>query len=141
MQVREVMTKRPHYLASDVSIREVAQTMRDNNTGFEPLVENDTKVVGVVTDRDIALRAFAEDRSPNDKAKTVATEKVLYTYEDKDVEEVIQNMVEMQVQRLLVLNNEENKDLVGIVTMGDIADHCQDDALARKLVNCARHYH
>ncbi len=139
MQVREVMTKRPHYLASDVTIREAAQTMRDNNTGFEPLVEND-KVVGVVTDRDIALRAFAEDRGPNDKANTIATEKVLYAYEDDDVEDVIQNMADMQVQRLLVLNNQDNKDLVGIVTLGDIADHCKDDALARKLVNVARHY-
>lgn len=139
MQVREVMTKRPHYLASDVTIREVVQTMRDNNTGFEPLVDND-KVVGVVTDRDIALRAFTEDHNPTDKANTVATEKVLYAFESDDVEDVIQNMVDMQVQRLLVLNNPDNKDLAGIVTLGDIADHCQDDALARKLVNCARHY-
>lgn len=139
MQIREVMTKRPQYLAADVTIREVAQTMRDNNTGFEPLVDHD-KVVGVVTDRDIALRAFAENRSPDDKANTVATEKVLYAYENDDVEDVIQNMVDMQVQRLLVLNNQDNKDLVGVVTLGDMADHCKDDTMARKLVNCARHY-
>ncbi|MDX1635655.1 MAG: CBS domain-containing protein [Marinobacter sp.] len=133
------MTTRPTYLASDVTIAEVVETMSQYNTGFEPLVEND-RVVGVVTDRDIALRGFANGHGPNDKASTIATEKVFYTYEDDDVEDVIQNMSDMEVQRLLVLNNRDNKDLVGVITVGDIADHCQDDALAKKLINCARHY-
>ncbi|SFR75935.1 CBS domain-containing protein [Marinobacter daqiaonensis] len=140
MQVKDVMTKQPQYLDSDVSIREVARAMSERNTGFEPLVK-DNKVTGVVTDRDIALRAFAERKNLDDKASTIATEKVLYTYEDEDVENVIQNMADQNVQRLLVLNNPDNKDLSGIVTVGDIADHCQDDAMAKKLVNCARHYH
>lgn len=140
MHVKEVMTKRPQYLDADVSIREVAQAMIERNTGFEPLVR-DNKVAGVVTDRDLALRAYAEGRNPDDKASTIATDQVLYTYEDDDVEDVIRNMAEQHVQRLLVLNNPEDKDLTGIVTVGDIADHCQDGAMASKLVDCARHYH
>jgi CBS domain-containing protein len=140
MQVKEVMTKRPQYLSDDATIEEVAQTMRDLNTGFEPLVKND-KVVGVVTDRDIAIRGFTDGKAPGDKASTIATEKVLYAYQDDDVDSVIQNMQDQRVQRLLVLNNQDNKDLVGIVTLGDIADHCKDADMAQKLVNAARHYH
>ncbi|WP_404366984.1 CBS domain-containing protein [Marinobacter sp.] len=139
MQVKEVMTTRPTYLDADVSIKEVADTMRQYNTGFEPLNEGN-KVVGVVTDRDIAVRAVAAGKDPNEKAKTIATEKVLYTFENEDIEDVVQNMVEQQVQRLLVLNNPDNKDLVGVVTLGDIADHCKDEAMAKKVVNAARHY-
>lgn len=139
MKVRDVMTKRPHYLDSDVTIQEVVQTMRDNNTGFEPLVNND-KVVGVVTDRDIAIRAFSEGKNPNDKASSIATERVLYTFENDDITDVVQNMVDQQVQRLLVLNNDTNKDLSGVITLSDIADHCDDADLAKKLVSAARHY-
>lgn len=140
MQVRDVMTKRPHYLDADATIREVAQTMSQNNTGFEPLVKND-KVVGVLTDRDLALRGYAGNHSLDDKASTVASDKVLYTYETEEVDQVLQNMKDQQVQRLLVLNSPDSKDLTGIVTLGDIADHCEDEKLAKKLVECARHYH
>lgn len=140
MQVKEVMTTRPTYLSADASIKEVADTMRQYNTGFEPLNDGN-KVVGVVTDRDIAVRAVAAGKDPNEKAKTIATEKVLYAFEDDDIEDVVQNMVEQQVQRLLVLNNPKNKDLVGVVTLGDIADHTEDGPMAKKVINAARHYH
>lgn len=139
MQVKEVMSKQPKYLDADVTIREVANAMRDNNTGFEPLTDGN-KVTGVITDRDITIRAVAEGKSPDDKASSISTDKVLYTFEDQNIDDVIQNMANEQVQRLLVLNNAEEKDLVGIVTLGDIADHCNDDALAKKLVSAARHY-
>lgn len=140
MQVKEVMTKHPKYLDSEVTIREVANAMRDNNSGFEPLSDG-SKVTGVVTDRDITVRAVAEGKSPDDKASSIATDKVLYTFEDESIENVIQNMSEQEVQRLLVLNNADDKDLVGVVTLGDIADNCNDEALAKKVVAAARHYH
>lgn len=140
MQVKEVMTKHPEYLGSDVTIREVANAMRDNNSGFEPLT-NGNKVTGVVTDRDITVRAVAEGKNPDDKASSIATDMALYTFEDEAIENVIQNMSEQEVQRLLVLNNAEDKDLVGIVTLGDIADNCKDEALAKKVVAAAAHYH
>ncbi|WP_328186279.1 CBS domain-containing protein [Marinobacter sp. OP 3.4] len=139
MQVRDVMTKQPHYLDADASIREVAQTMSERNTGFEPLVKDD-RVTGVVTDRDLALRAYADNRSLDEKVSAIASDKVLYTYESEDVDHVLENMIDQHVQRLLVLNDPEKKDLSGIVSLGDIANHCEDDQLARKLVSCARHY-
>ncbi|MDV6316432.1 CBS domain-containing protein [Idiomarina sp. HP20-50] len=139
MQVKDIMTT-PQYLKDNVTIREAALTMRNNGTGFEPLT-NAKKVTGVITDRDIAVRAVAESKSPDDKASSIATERVLYTYQDEGIETVVQNMVEQQVQRLLVLNDRENKDLVGIVTLGDIANHCDDPKLAQKIVNASRTYH
>lgn len=140
MQVKEVMTKRPQYLDADATIREAAELMRKNNNGFEPLVRGD-KIVGTITDRDIAIRAVADGKNPDDKVSTIATEKVLYTFEDDDVKDVVKNMQEQNVQRLVVLNNPNDKDFIGVVTVGDIADHCDDDELAKQLVNCSKHYH
>jgi len=139
MQAKDVMTTRPEYLDADVSIRDVADKMREIDSGFEPLVKND-KVVGVVTDRDIVVRGVAEGMDPGGKAMDIASDQPLYTFEDEDLTAVLKNMQTQQVQRLLVLNNATDKDLVGIITIGDIADHCQDDDLAKELVACARHY-
>lgn len=139
MQVKDVMTTQPQYLQDNVTIREAALTMRNNKTGFEPLTSAD-KVTGIITDRDIAVRAVAEGKSLDDKASSIATERVLYTYQDEDIESVVQNMNEQKVQRLLVLNNNIDKDLVGVVTLGDIANHCDNGDLAQKIVTASRTY-
>lgn len=139
MQVRDVMTTQPHYLDSDASIRDVAQIMRDNNSGFEPLTDG-SKVKAVVTDRDLVVRGLAMDKKPDEQAISIGTEKILYTYEDTSLEDAMGNMAEQHVQRLLVLNNQSDKDLVGIVTIGDIADNCDDPQLAQKIVKAASHY-
>lgn len=140
MQVRDVMTKRPDYLSMEATIREVAERMRENDSGFEPLVKGD-RVAGTVTDRDLSVRALADGKSLDDEVSSIATTEVLYTFEDRDVRQVLQNMREQHVQRLIVLNNQSDKDLVGVVTLGDIANHCQDDETAREIANCCKHYH
>lgn len=140
MQVKDVMTGKPEYMDVSASILEVSQRMRDDDRGFTPIAEKE-KIVGVVTDRDIAVRAVAEGRSPNEKISTILTGTVLYCFQDDDVKEVLQNMQTNDVQRLIVLNNEKNKDFVGVVTVGDIADKCEDDDMAKRIVNASRHYH
>lgn len=140
IRVKDVMTKHPFYLDADVSIQEVSQTMRDKNLGFVPL-SKDNRVIGVITDRDIALRVVADAKDPHQKARNIATQRVLYTYEDKSIEEVVNTMADQQVQRLLVLNNTKNEELVGVITLGDIADQCKDEAMAKKVIHAARHYH
>lgn len=140
MRVKDVMTKHPFYLDADVSIQEVCQTMREKDIGFVPL-SKDNRIVGVITDRDIALRVVAEAKDPHQKARNISTERVLYTYEDKPVEEVIQNMADQQVQRFLVLNNAKNEELVGVISLGDIANHCTDEALSKKVIHAAKQYH
>lgn len=140
MQIREVMTQRVDYLNADATIREVASRMRDNDSGFEPLVDGDT-IAGTVTDRDITIRGVSEGKNPDDKASSIATRDVLYTFEDSDVVDVLKNMQEQHVQRLVVLNNSDDKRLSGVVTVSDIANNCQDEEVARQIVNCSKNYH
>ncbi len=142
MQVKELMTPRPEYLEVDGSIREAAIRMLEEERGFVPISEKE-KLVGVLTDRDIAVRAMADGKDPNAKVSTIMSGKVLYCYQEDDITDVLQNMTQMNVQRLIVLNNDKNKDFVGVVSLSDIADSCgeKDVDLMRRVVYCCRHYH
>ncbi|MEX0618971.1 MAG: CBS domain-containing protein [Pseudohongiellaceae bacterium] len=141
MKVREVMSTRPEYISADASIREAARYMKEMNAGFAPVAQDD-KLVGVVTDRDLTVRALADGKSPDDKVSSVETPKVLYCLEDDEIEKVLDNMEDQHVQRLIVLNNADNKDFVGVVTLSDIADHSSDDPrVTQRIVDCCRHYH
>lgn len=141
MQVREVMSQQPQVLAANATIREAAIKMRDSSCGALP-VEREDKLIGVLTDRDIAIRAVADGKSLEDSVSEIINNQVLYCFENDDVEAVLKNMHEQQVQRLIVLNDEENKELVGIVSVADIADKCKDDVKsAQAIAQCCSHYH
>ncbi len=140
MQVKDVMTSKPEYLDASATIREAAIRMHEHNRGFTPVGERE-KLVGVVTDRDIALRGIAEGKTPDDPISSVMSSKVLYCYQGDEIADVLQNMNDQGVQRLAVLNNPKNKDFVGVVALSDIAVQCKDADLAQRIVNCCRHYH
>ncbi|SDU19591.1 CBS domain-containing protein [Halopseudomonas salegens] len=140
MQVKDVMTGKPEYLDANASILEASQRMRDNQRGFTPVADKG-KIVGVVTDRDIAVRAVAEGKSPNESVSSILSSKVLYCFQDDDVKTVLQSMQNNGVQRFVVLNNDKNKDFVGVVTVGDIADKCEGSDMAQRIANASRHYH
>jgi CBS domain-containing protein len=80
--------------------------------------END-RLVGVITDRDIAVRAVARDRPPTTKVREVMSAEVLYCFDDQDLEEIARNMAGEQIRRLPVVNRD--KRLVGIISLGDLA--------------------
>jgi CBS domain-containing protein len=142
MQVREVMSRNPDYLTADATIREAAQHMRDHDTGFIP-VASDEKIIGTVTDRDLTVRVLAEGKNLEEKLSSIMTDRVLYCFEDSDIKEVLENMHEQRVQRLIVLNNDREKRLAGVVTLSDIADRCadQDSELCRMVCKATQHYH
>lgn len=140
MQVKDLMTSRPDFIGSDVTIREVAKRMQQEDLGFAPIAEGD-RLIGVITDRDLAVRALADGKSPDDKVGSVMTSDVSYCFEDDDVIDVLQSMEQEQVQRLIVLNNRDSKDFVGVVSLSDIADNCKDAEMAKQIVDCCRHYH
>lgn len=118
-QIKDVMSQNFKWMAPDSPVSQVAQEMRDMDCGFMPLAEND-KMIGMITDRDITIRAVAEGKNPAEcKARDIMTPKTYYCYDDQDVEEVCNNMGEIQVRRLPVVNRD--KRLVGIVSMGDLA--------------------
>lgn len=129
MRVREIMSKHPDYLSPDASLQEVCQEMEKHDYGFIPI--GDTKkdrLVGVITDRDISIRAVAKGKSPREtKVKEVMTKKVLYCFEDDDLEKAAELMCKAQVHRLIVLN--KDKHICGILSLHDIAEKTHNEKL------------
>src|SRR5207237_9752530 len=118
MKVSEAMTRDVRVASPDETIRQAAKTMASLDAGVLPVGEND-HLIGMITDRDIAIRGIAQGKGPKAKVRDVMTEDVKYCFDDQDVEEVTRNMADIQVRRLPVLNRD--KRLVGILSLCDIA--------------------
>lgn len=119
MKIKDVMATSPQYLPSTATLQEAAQKMVELDCGFLPIGEKD-KLVGTLTDRDITTRATAKGLAPTTKVSEVMTKKVYYCAETDTTETIAQNMAENEVRRLVVLNNRNDKKLVGIVSLSDI---------------------
>jgi CBS domain-containing protein len=126
MKISECMSQDVQIVAPDQPIREAAQFMLREDAGAMPVGEGD-KLVGMVTDRDIAVRAVAEGRGPDTPVRDVMTDDLLFCFDDDDVEEVALKMSDNQVRRMPVLSREEEK-LVGIVSLGDLSRSDQGEA-------------
>jgi CBS domain-containing protein len=118
MKVSDVMTRQVELTSPEATIRDAARRMAEIDGGVMPVSEND-RLVGMITDRDIAIRAVAQGKGPDAKVREVMTQEVKYCYEDDDVDNVVKNMAEIKVHRLPVMSRD--KRLVGIVSLGDIA--------------------
>lgn len=119
MQIREVMTKSVSYADPGTAVAELARRMRDENLGAVPIAEDD-RLVGMVTDRDIVVRAIASGRSIDGvTAQDVMTNRLLFCSDDQDVNDVLANMGDQQVRRLPVVD--ADKRLVGMISLGDLA--------------------
>jgi CBS domain-containing protein len=119
MKVHEIMTAHARSVGPDNTLVEAAGLMRQLDVGAVPVVEGDD-VVGIVTDRDMALRAVADGRDPNTAmVRDVMTQGVIFILSDQEVEEAVRIMQQRQVRRLPVLDRA--KRLVGIVSLGDVA--------------------
>jgi CBS domain-containing protein len=130
MKISEIMTREPELIDPNSSIHDAARRMKNENIGALPIGEND-RLIGMVTDRDIAIRAVAENRDPSSTTvRDVMSEKIYYCFEDDDVEDAARCMAENQVRRLPILNRD--KRLTGIVSLADIAqsgEECEKTAL------------
>ena len=129
-KISEVMTRDIQVASPDQTIREAALTMAREDIGSLPVGEND-KLIGMITDRDIVLRAVAEGRSPDTQVREVMTDSIKYCYEDDDVGHVAQNMAELQVRRLPVVSRD--KRLVGIVALSNVAQ-CGDKKATNEML-------
>ncbi len=116
--VRDRMSREVQMAAPDQTIREAARAMADLEVGALPVTDGD-RLVGMVTDRDIAVRGVAEGRGPDTPIREVMTPDVKYCFDYEDLELVARNMGDQQVRRLPVLN--QDKRLVGILSLGDVA--------------------
>jgi CBS domain-containing protein len=119
--IRDLMTRSPRTVDTAGSAVDVARLMRDEDVGLIPIVESD-RLVGTITDRDIAVRLVAEGKSPEKtRVADIASRELVTIDPDQDVEEAMRLMAKHQVRRLPVV--EEDGKLVGIVAQADIAKH------------------
>jgi CBS domain-containing protein len=119
MRVSEAMTRDVRVATPGQPIRDVARTMAEIDAGALPVGEND-RLIGMITDRDIAIRAVAQGKGPDTPVREVmSSSQVLYCYDDEDLDHVAKNMGDQQVRRLPVVNRD--KRLVGIVSLADLA--------------------
>ena len=124
VQVKDIMTRNVEVVHPEATLWEAAQKMAALDVGMLPVCNGD-QLVGMLTDRDITVRATAEGRDPKTtKVHEVMTPEVVYVFEDDDVSEAARIMMEQQIRRLVVLN--QSKKLAGIISLGDLAVHTGD---------------
>lgn len=130
-QIREVMTSNPCAIDADKPVSYAAQMMKDEDVGFAPIVEGD-RLVGTLTDRDIAIKVVAEGKDPQSTSvRDIASTNVVTVDPQQDLDEALRLMASNQVRRLPVV--EEDGRLVGVVAQKDVAEQ-GDDAKTGEVV-------
>jgi CBS domain-containing protein len=118
MNVSDVMAPDVRIARPDQTVEEAACIMAEIDAGVLPVDDND-RLIGMITQRDIAVRCVAKGKGPETKVSEVMSEEVKYCFADQEIEDVAENMANLQVRRLPVIDR--NKRLVGIVSLGDLA--------------------
>lgn len=117
-QLKDLMSRDVKVISPEMTIQDAARTMSEGDFGMMPVGEDD-RMIGTISDRDIAIFAVAEGKGPDTKIREVMSEGIAWAYEDDSVEKAAKIMSERQVRRLPVVNRD--KRLVGIVALGDFA--------------------
>ena len=128
MKVKQAMTSEVRMVSPGQTIRDAAKLMAELDAGALPVAEND-RLVGMITDRDIVIRAVAQGKSADTKVSEVMSKEMLYCFDTDEIDDVARNMGKAQVRRLPVLNSD--KRLVGIVSLGDLARNDDPTTIGR----------
>ncbi len=132
MQVKDVMTCDVEMVDSDATLVDVAEGMRSLDVGALPVCEDD-KIVGIITDRDITIRAVAEGLDPAETlVSEIMTSDIYYCYEDNDISEAAKLMEEQSIRRLLVMDSDNNP--VGFLSLGDVCVKSHDEHLSYEIL-------
>jgi len=132
MKISEMMTQEPILLSPESNVRMACEVMRDSDIGFIPITDGE-KILGAITDRDIATRAVASGLDPVEtKVKDVMSHNIVFIYDDQDELEAARLMQVKQIRRLAVLNR--NKRLVGVLSLSDLSMRVKDHALAGEVL-------
>jgi CBS domain-containing protein len=130
MKVSDIMTREVEVIGPKATLQEAAEKMKALNVGMLPVCDGE-RLIGVLTDRDITLRGTVEGSDPTKTTVAdIITPEVVYCFEDQDSSEVAALMQKRQIRRLIVLNRD--KQLVGVVSLGDLAVQTRDEELAGK---------
>lgn len=126
-KVHEAMTDRPRAVTTETPLSEVAQLMKSDDIGSIPVLEGD-QLAGMVTDRDIVVRAIAEGKDPRGMpVREVASRQLVTVHEDEDLSQALQLMASQQVRRLPVVDDDGR--LVGILAQADVALEAKEKAV------------
>src|SRR5437773_273650 len=132
MKIRDIMTPDVEYVWPDDTLQEAAVKMKNLDVGPLPVCDRE-RIAGMLTDRDITVRAVATGLDPRStRVSEVMSHSVIYCYEDEDAEDAARLMQERQVRRILVLNRDQR--LVGIVSLGDLAAETGDPQRIGKIL-------
>jgi len=132
MTVKEIMTEDVEAIAADTTIRNAAEKMASMDVGVLPVVQGE-ELVGIVTDRDIAIRAVAEGLDPDTTAvRDVMTPHVECCHEDDDLEQCAELMEERKIRRIVVVDEDDR--LTGILSLGDLATRSGDHELPEEVL-------
>ena len=128
MLIKEMMTRNVEVVHPNASIQDAASKMKSLDIGSLPVCDG-SKIHGMITDRDIVIRAVAEGRdSTQTKVADVLTDNLIYCFEDQSVQEAADAMQQYQIRRLPIVNRD--KELVGIISLGDLAVDTENEKLA-----------
>jgi CBS domain-containing protein len=131
MKISKCMTRDVRIVTPANTLREAAQMMAEIDSGVLPVRDGD-RLIGMVTDRDIAVRGVGEGLASDAPVERVMSREVLYCFDDQELEDVARNMADIKVRRLPVLNRD--KRLVGIVSLADLSRR-EDPAVTAKAVS------
>lgn len=132
MRIRDVMTANPKLCSPDTTLKEAACMMRDNDTGFIPVCDGD-RITGVLTDRDMVVRGICQGvNTAQATVKDCMSQDLCWIKQDQDVKDAIAMMEERKIRRMLVMD--ESKRLVGVLSLGDLAEVKETKKLAEEVL-------
>lgn len=132
MKIQDVMTRDPRCVSPQALAREAAQIMRDEDVGIVPVVEG-SRLVGLVTDRDLAVRLVADGRDGNTTVRDVmSSDRIATCRPDQDLDQAMETMAREQVRRIPIVD--ERGSLVGIVAQADVVRKARDDDKAEETI-------
>lgn len=130
---REIMTRTPYCCQTTDNAKEAARMMQEANVGSMPVIDRDNRLVGIVTDRDLAMKVVAQGRSGHETpVEQVMSRNPLTAKPDDDVQRVFSLMAEHQIRRIPIVN--DNQQVVGIVSQADIALRTNNDRSVAEVV-------
>jgi len=134
MKIQEIMTRKTRVTQPGALLKDVARQMKDQDIGFLPVCDGQM-LIGVVTDRDITVRGTADGLDPaTTPVRDVMTKRAVYCFEDEDITAAAVKMEQRQIRRLTILNRD--KRLVGVLSLGDLAERCSDENLTMEVLEC-----
>ena len=136
MKISECMTRDVQLASPEMSLREAACLMGECDAGALPVGEND-RLVGMITDRDMAIRGMAAGKGPDTKVRDCMSREVRWCFEDDDIQDCLATMADEQIRRMPVLSRARR--LVGIVSLGDLTEAARPQQSGQTLTAISKH--